>query len=385
MRDDQGTAKRAQNVRTLDSAVEPPILEDRHLLMKGHSSVAQLNARTDSFIALLLDVSGRARTGDLSGFAPDEAGTMLQMYADAHPELGLVFDGDALVPAPKEAPQPAVASHDATAVAPDLHAAQAVGSSSPVPDSYAVQATPAPDPYATPGSDAPNPYDVPVVYPEEAAPYDAVQDSYGVSAYPVQTPGFGAPDEPWGSSAASPPPAVPEHEMFASQSALEPSMTGVQDQAATIGGHGTIDPGPPAGGSDYGIPMEPGVGGFYGVADQPAPDYTDAANAGEFQGDEVFDQGMGALPPGPGPAYDTPALPGGVKRMAWWWWVLAIVFFPLGGIVGFFLVRKSDPRGARNLLILTGALFALWVLTVAGLIYLGVSLASVVPGAASGP
>ncbi|MDZ4170168.1 MAG: hypothetical protein U1E26_11040 [Coriobacteriia bacterium] len=58
-----------------------------------------LNAKTDSFIALLLDVSGRARPTDLQGMAPAEASEALQQFAAVHPELALAFDGDSLGPA----------------------------------------------------------------------------------------------------------------------------------------------------------------------------------------------------------------------------------------------------------------------------------------------
>ncbi len=72
--------------------------------------MADLDARTDSFITLLLDVSGRARPRDLQGSSLAEASEMLHRYLAAHPERGLAFDGDALVPAAAAQPAAAVAA-----------------------------------------------------------------------------------------------------------------------------------------------------------------------------------------------------------------------------------------------------------------------------------
>lgn len=55
------------------------------------------NARNESFVTLLLNVSGRARPSDIQGVSPDEALEVLQAYATAHAAEGVRFDGDALV------------------------------------------------------------------------------------------------------------------------------------------------------------------------------------------------------------------------------------------------------------------------------------------------
>jgi len=72
--------------------------------------VAKLNARTDNFISLLLQVSGKARPSDIQGVDPETALASLMEYAVAHPEQGVFFDGEALVigaaPSPVVAPAP---------------------------------------------------------------------------------------------------------------------------------------------------------------------------------------------------------------------------------------------------------------------------------------
>lgn len=66
--------------------------------------MAAFNARTESFVTLLLNVSGRARPSDIQGVSPAEAVEVLQAYASAHAAEGVRFDGDALVVAPPQAP-----------------------------------------------------------------------------------------------------------------------------------------------------------------------------------------------------------------------------------------------------------------------------------------
>lgn len=75
--------------------------------------MADANAKTSSFIELVLDLSGRVRTSDMAEMRAEEAATVLQAYAAAHPEKRLTFDGQALVaaaptapPAPAPAPEP---------------------------------------------------------------------------------------------------------------------------------------------------------------------------------------------------------------------------------------------------------------------------------------
>lgn len=81
--------------------------------------MADLDARTDSFITLLLDVSGRARPSDLQGFSPAEASEMLHRYLVTHPERGLAFDGDTLMPAATAQAAAAVAAPVPPAAADD--------------------------------------------------------------------------------------------------------------------------------------------------------------------------------------------------------------------------------------------------------------------------
>lgn len=66
--------------------------------------MAAFNARTESFVTLLLNVSGRARPSDIQGVSPAEAVEVLQAYAAAHAAEGVRFDGDALVVAPLPSP-----------------------------------------------------------------------------------------------------------------------------------------------------------------------------------------------------------------------------------------------------------------------------------------
>ncbi len=68
-----------------------------------------LNIRVESFITLLLDVSGRARPADLEAHAPTGAEELLRAYAAAHPGTEYVSEDGALVrrgaaPAPVSEP-----------------------------------------------------------------------------------------------------------------------------------------------------------------------------------------------------------------------------------------------------------------------------------------
>lgn len=94
--------------------------------------MAAFNARSESFVTLLLNVSGRARPSDIQGVSPAEAVEVLQAYAAAHAAEGVRFDGDALVitPMPTSAIEsPAgsafesAAAYGETAIEPPLAAA----------------------------------------------------------------------------------------------------------------------------------------------------------------------------------------------------------------------------------------------------------------------
>lgn len=73
--------------------------------------MADLNSRVESFITMLLDVSGRARPVDLDAHVATGADELLQAYAAAHGEMNLAFEGDMLVlhasPQPVAQPEPA--------------------------------------------------------------------------------------------------------------------------------------------------------------------------------------------------------------------------------------------------------------------------------------
>ena len=70
--------------------------------------MADLNRRVETFITMLLDVSGRARPADLEAHDRIGAEELLHQYAEAHPERYLAFDGGALVvsAAPEPVPEP---------------------------------------------------------------------------------------------------------------------------------------------------------------------------------------------------------------------------------------------------------------------------------------
>lgn len=82
--------------------------------------MAKLTASRDSFIAMLLEVSGRARPRDLQGVSLDESAELLRAYVEAHPELPLSFADDELVihAAPSPATAPPVAVDPFAVVAP---------------------------------------------------------------------------------------------------------------------------------------------------------------------------------------------------------------------------------------------------------------------------
>jgi hypothetical protein len=96
--------------------------------------VADLNSRTDSFIAMVLSVNGRVRSEDLTSIPDAERESLLQAYSHAHPELALHFEGTTLIAGPaaveqsygapmpmpmpvSQAPQPAVPEPGGTAQA----------------------------------------------------------------------------------------------------------------------------------------------------------------------------------------------------------------------------------------------------------------------------
>lgn len=105
--------------------------------------MADLNSRVESFITLLLDVSGRARPSDLEAHAPAGAEELLRQYADAHPEHSLAFEGDTLIiGVPTSAPTEHLPEHEVAAFAPEPVAeSQVPGTTVPSAE------TPAPEPF----------------------------------------------------------------------------------------------------------------------------------------------------------------------------------------------------------------------------------------------
>lgn len=70
--------------------------------------MAELTKPIESFITLLLEVSGRARPIDLEAHVPVGAEEVLRAYVELHPELDLAFEEETLVlrpPAPAPEPQ----------------------------------------------------------------------------------------------------------------------------------------------------------------------------------------------------------------------------------------------------------------------------------------
>jgi hypothetical protein len=58
--------------------------------------LAGLDARTDSFMSMLLDVTGRVRPGDLPSVSEFDLPATMQAYIDAHPERQLAIDNGIL-------------------------------------------------------------------------------------------------------------------------------------------------------------------------------------------------------------------------------------------------------------------------------------------------
>jgi hypothetical protein len=125
--------------------------------------VTALKASIESFITLLLEVSGRARPSDIQGVSPEEATAALQEYAAARPG-GVRFEGDVLLIAQQGSSIPEA---DPYASAPVVEPLSDPYSVAPESDPYSV--APESDPYSVaPESDpysvapGPDPYAIPV-------------------------------------------------------------------------------------------------------------------------------------------------------------------------------------------------------------------------------
>lgn len=274
--------------------------------------MAQLSPRTESFISLLLNVTGRARTADLQGVSPAEAAEILQGYAAAHPEVPLAFDGQSLsygagtaAPAPHAVPtaptQAPPTATDQTAFATPVSSAPTTPA--PIPDSFgAVEA--------------------PQSFPPAAAP-QALDPAFPGSAVPVEGEAFQVPPGDWVQQA----PIV--HDF------------GVPDAPAASAAVPT----------DFSLPEQ-------AFADSDEPLYS----ASEI-----------VMP-------ETPPVP-------WFWWVIAVLFSWVGGLIGWLVLRKDNPQGARKVLIvgIVAAVLSVAIgiaaVTFGGTLLIGAANSSVAPTA----
>ncbi len=79
--------------------------------------MSALNPRVESFVSLLLEVSGRARPSDIQGVSAGEADGLLREYAAKYNDGRLRFEGDTLVQSATAAPAaPSAVAETAPAV-----------------------------------------------------------------------------------------------------------------------------------------------------------------------------------------------------------------------------------------------------------------------------
>lgn len=363
--------------------------------------MANLDPRTDSFISLLLDVSGRARPGDMNNMPVDDAAALLQAYAAAHPEKGLAYDGQTLAyGAPVATPEPVPVAEE-PAVIPAVEVAPA-----PVPDvsqpapalgvpeadselpAWMFEEAPAPEPVSQPTMevlpsagvevgtstefDAAPPFQpAPTWEPvptSDAQPAPAFEPAPDFTPAPAADPApvafEPAPDfAPAPSFDAAPVPAAAPHEaVFAQPPAVGayPSAPGVEPRVA------------PAPVADYGVPQPPAQGGYYGVADAAPPEYAGSETAnfapvGDFapqSATATMDYLMQA-PAGPAP------IPTRINNL---WWLAVLFFGAPGAFVAWFLNR--DKTGSKTFLWVAIGLTVLAVLAVAALFGLGLFASS---------
>lgn len=335
--------------------------------------VAQLDARTDDFIRMLLDVSGRARPADLHGVSADDAASLLQAYAAAHPERPLAFTDGVLAvtaapPAPEpepawEPPAPAESAYSEPAYAGPAYA-PAPAEQPAVPAHEAWAATP---PAAAPADQAPD-SEIPAwVYEDQTAtvPPSAPQTSELLDAYAPAPTAVPAPDAAAYAPAASPPPAE-----SAWQPAAAPAAQTDPDQAAWRPGPvGVPHPGEPA------VQPAPDQAAWQPTATapaewQPAPEQVPAAD--DWQG------GVDPTAPDAGAPY----LPS-EEPVPWFWWLAPLFFQGLGGLVAWLVLRNTQPIQARKLLIFGLVMTAIQVLlgVLAVVFGLGAASTSAITGA----
>lgn len=367
--------------------------------------MAKLDPRMDSFISLLLDVSGRARPVDITGVSADEAAALLHEFATAHPEKGLSFDGQVLAPggaASMSAP-PAVAVTEAVPVmeaapaAQDAFRAPAEPSAPAVPAVAAPQApewapapAPAPEPDFGPtpefvqGPGGPEPVAAPGIsdYSQPAPPsHEQFMPPPSIGpqpAAPVPAAYEPAPQAPLAGELPSwvfeDTPAPPAANEYSEPPAHEAGFGSAPTPSAAPAPAPASTPPLPTPGADYGVPQAPSPGGFYGVTDAAPPEYAagrvaDYAPAGDFvpqpQGPSATLDYVMATPAGPDPV---------PTRVSPLWW-LAVLFFSFPGAFVAWFVNRGRV-GAKAFLWVGIALVILLLISVAALVLLGGALSS---------
>jgi hypothetical protein len=150
---------------------------------------------------------------------------------------------------------------------------------------------------------------------------------------------------------------------------VQPPSEGLPSHESAFGQN--VPAAPSEAASGYGVPQAPSPGGFYGVPDAVQPEYISVA-------DTLVGEDTPVEPPTPSTFRDAaeeyiPYEPTSVvmgQKMQWWWYLIAFFFWPWGGIVGYFVVRRTDPAGARNLLVFTGAFLIVSLLLAVAMVLL---------------
>lgn len=288
---------------------------------------AKLTPREESFIGMLLSVSGRVRTDDLSSIPEGDRAAMLSAYAQTHVSpVPLHFDGEVLSYSVAETPVAA--------------AAEPTIESSPVFDAYVA-------PLDVPVEPAPAP-----VMPAPPAPAEPMPMAAPVEPIPMPAP-TAAPEPELPSWVFDDAPALviePGSDLaglaqeIAGGAAVEPVFVPESTMPAFTEPAPTSTPVPMPAPADGGAPMSaaPDVG-------MSMPTVEDSA----FFSDAAM------------PLAQEP-----LEHAPWWWWLVALIW-PVGGIVGFVVVGRTDPRTARYLLVFTVAIGLLLGGAIAALAVLG--------------
>lgn len=296
--------------------------------------MAKATSRNESFITLLLEVSGRARPDDLTGIPVGERAAALQEYLAANgAEMGLRMDGDTLVQggpvavAPAPAPVPAPAPAPAAPPANEMPAWVSEGTP-PAPTADVAPAAAAAAAAAPSWGDAP-------AEPAWSAPEPVAADP-AVASEPMSS---------WGAPAETP-------SWIAEEAA--PAATAATADAASVWAASPAEPVPAA--AEWSEPPA-APAPDWGSAPAAAPDWSTAPTA----------PSPSDVTPADFSAFPMPETSG--RKMQWWWWLLTFLW-PLAGVIGFLVVRSYDPKGARNLLIFGIVLIVLNIAVVASSVVL---------------